>query len=232
MCACARSGCIGCVAGGGAGQGHALSPQQAKRTLVSRFQPTVDRFRQFAVGLGLNPYQVFLCWTWWDGGERGIGKQKITKRVPILPTPNVQDMTSVSFSAANAGILPVGSVRVERISGAYSAEILSGLAVPCDPAVNDHAARLLAMRDGTFGGPPPAALALATESVPQPFEFFYEIVEDGRGGGEPRRERFRAFTRPFRRADKNDWSIVLERQSEEMERGGDVPAYPTALEDD
>lgn len=219
MCACGG----GCVGG--------CSP--ARRTLSTRLQSLADTGRGIHARFGMRAYRVFLVWLWWEAGEQGVGRAQVARRVELTPIPRVADMTSITFSPVNAGVLPVGSMRIDQISGRYSAEHLAGLAIPCLPTT--PASRLAAMRGGTYNDPPPKEDALATESLPPNVEFFYEIVEDGRTarkGEEPRRERYRLFSRPFRRADKNDWIVVVERQSGDMRRSdGAPPPYPVTGDD-
>lgn len=219
MCACG-GGCLG-----------GCSP--ARRTLATRLQSLADTGRAINARFGMRAYRVFLVWLWWEAGEDGAGQAQVARRVELTPIPRVTDLTSITYSPVNAGVLPVGSLRVDQISGRYSAEHLAGLAIPCLPST--PASRLAAMRDGTYNDPPPTEHALATESLPKNVEFFYEIVEDGRTarpGEDPRRERFRPLSRPFRRADKNDWVVVLERQSGDMQRvDGSPPPYPAPGDD-
>lgn len=198
----------------GGGKLRQLSALQAKRTLANRFVPTVDRLRQMLTNFGLRPYNVFLTWTKWGGQERGEGNERIFRRIPLLPNPEVQDLTSISLQPYAAGILPVGSVRLTKISARYAQDLLMGLVLPCDPQAN--------FDSQVVGGPPInlTEIAIATESVPDPYEFFYEIVEDGRSndGREPPRARFRPMAAPFRKAGEVEWNILLERVSEDMAR--------------
>lgn len=218
-----------CACGGGCTSG--CSSQRT--SLATRLQSLADRGRSIHARFGMRAYRVFLVWLWWEGGEKGIGRVQVARRVEIDPIPRVADLTSITFSPVSAGVLPVGSLRVDQISGRYSAEQLAGLAIPCLPTT--PATRLAAMRDGTYNDPPPKEDALATESLPPNVEFFYEVVEDGRTarkGEEPRRERYRLLSRPFRRPEKNDWIVVLERQSGDMRRAdGEPPPYPAPGDD-
>jgi len=192
-----------------------LSAEEASNTLVARFAPTVDRLRQRLTTAGLRPYQVFLVWTRWSGPDRGEGRERILHRMPILPSPEVADLTGVSFQMFSGGVIPVGSVRVTGISMQYAQDTLIGLTVPADP----HAANAAAAAGKRVN---PETDSLAAEEVLPPYEFFWEVVEDGRSNqGRPAyRTRYRPLSAPFRRADKFDWSILLERVSEDMERDG------------
>lgn len=193
---CKGAGCKACSGNGLPGYRPGLSlltPQQAKNSFVSRFAPKIARLRQAtSVKLGLRPYNVFLVWTKWTGTERGEGHEKEIKRVPILPTPKVEDLTSISFNLVAAGAVPTGSVRVSKIASVYTADMLTGHVFP-----TNH-----------------------EDFVPEPYEFFYEIVEDGRGDPEPVRQKFRIFSFPFRKASTQEWNLVLERVSEDRSRQG------------
>ncbi len=168
-----------------------LSPEQAKKTLAHRFASKGDRLRQLYTRFGLRPHRVFLIWTKWSGEERGIGEETEMKRVEILPTPKVSSLDNVTFSYFHSGTLPVGSVKVEEISAAtFTEDILRGHTLPT--GLVDH--------------------------IPEPWNFFYEVVEDGRGDDPPVRPKFRLLNTPFRRAGKLDYTIMLERISEDRNR--------------
>jgi hypothetical protein len=142
--------------------------------------------------------------------ERGEGNEVLYARLEILPTPRVASLDAVSFSLFHAGTVPVGSVKVDRISGKeFTADILLGKAFP---------------NNATPMGESPVE-----KHIPQPFEFFYEVVEDGRGDNPAKRERFRPLNIPMRRAGQLDWSILLERVSLDRTRD-DRSGMDTELE--
>lgn len=174
---------------------RALTPDQAKRTLANRFGPRVDRIRQFNTRFGVRPYRCFLVWMCWGGSERGEGTEKEVKRVEILPTPQVTDLTAQTLTAFSGGVLPVGSVRVTQISTQYTFDVLSGLAYP-----QAHEDR-----------------------IPADVNFFWEIVEDGRGDPQPLRARYRVNGVPFRAGGQVQWMVVLERASQDLDRSGRPP---------
>lgn len=174
-----------------------LTPEQAKKTLANKLGPLADRLRQKNTKFGIRPHRVFLTWTKFGGDERGEGHEKLLARLELLPTPRVDSLDSVTFSFFHAGTLPVGSIRVSEISvAAYTEDTLRGLKVP----------------SGAYLDP-------AMTQIPEPYDFFYEVVEDGRGDDEPARERYRLLNRPFRRAGKVDWTLMLERTSPDRTRG-------------
>jgi hypothetical protein len=176
---------------------RALTPERAKRTLANRLAPLGDRVRQFATRFGVRPYRCFLTWTVWSGPagvERGEGTETLYARLEVLPTPRVTGLDRQAFSLYHAGTIPVGSVQVDRISLVqFSEDVLIGKALPNNAL--------------PFGESP------QEKHIPQPYEFFWEIVEDGRGDDPPKRNRYRPMNRPERRAGKLDWTIMLERTS-------------------
>ncbi len=168
-----------------------LRPAAARSSLASRLSRVADIGRQVEVRLGFRPYQVFLVWTRWNGDERGEGVQEVVHRCQLVPTPVVQDLTGVALSPFGAGILPVGSVRIREVSARYSLELLSGKVIPGKE-----------------------------DQVPHPYDFFYEVVEDGRHECPPLRPRFNLFATPFLDAPNQQWILVLERQSGDMGQDG------------
>lgn len=168
-----------------------LSDREAKGSLLARMAKTVDRLRHVNVRLGARPYQVFLCWITWDGPERGEGRQKVTHRCPVLPVPKVEDL-SLRYNPSSGGKYPAGSVRVTEVTATYKLEFLTGKVVPDRPE----------------------------DEVPHPYEFFYEIVEDGRHGPNPERKRFVLAATPQLDAEHQQWILVLEKQSGDMKPDG------------
>jgi len=168
-----------------------LTPIEAKKTIAHRLSPKIDRLRQFATKFGLRPYRVFLVWTKFSASERGEGYETEVRRKEILPTPLVDTVDSVSLVPFAVGVVPVGTVRVSRVSvSQFTADELNGRA-----SGEDH--------------------------IEEPFSFFYEIVEDGRGDAQPARTKYRLSTQPMRRAGNLEWTFLLERMSEDRDRDGE-----------
>jgi hypothetical protein len=171
----------------------ALSPFEAKRTLVNRFGPRVDRLRQIATNFGLRPYRIWLVWDRYTGGEAGVGDCIEAMRIELIPTPVVKSMDGTMLQLMNAGMVPEGSVRITKISPRYTYDQLRGLWYP----------------------------ARHEDALPEGTPFFYEVVEDGRGDSTPVRHRFRLLGLPHRDAGKLQWSLTLERVSGDNARDGD-----------
>lgn len=172
-----------------------LTPSEAKHSLLNRLTRTVDRARQIATKLGARPFRVFLVWTTWTGRETGVGIEKETCRIEILPTPLVVSLDSVTFSIFHAGTVKEGSVRLEEVSNSFTYDLLTGHVV-----------------DGEH-----------VDQIPLNMDFFYEIISDGRGDPEPVRQKYRILAQPFRRAEKVDFTVMLERRGQDNERDGSSP---------
>jgi len=158
----------------------------------------VDRARQLNTRFGARPYRVFLNWTLWGGAERGQGFERLMQRVEILPTPMVASLDNVLFSPWHAGILQSGSLKVTEVSVvAYGEDVLRGFDAKLIPGLD---------------------LCAGNVSIPEPWDFFYEVVEDGRAGSMPDRPRFRLANVPFRNAEKAQWEFTLERTDRQRQR--------------
>lgn len=127
-----------------------------------------------------------------DPPERGDGVPEIVCSMPLLPVPTVEDLSSIGRQPFSAGRYPVGSVRVSGISAAYREELLLGRVLPDNPEFE----------------------------VPEPLDFFWEVVEDGRHGPNALRRRFQPASEPYLDAENQQWVIVLERESGDMQRSG------------
>lgn len=164
-----------------------LTPQQARRSLANRLIRPTDRLRQFATRFGVRPYRWFLVWTTWDGEVRGEGTEREYARVELLPTPKVGELTSLQQAAYGGGVLATGTLRLDRVSESYSAAQLQGLQIPG---------------------------RRQDEDMPRNIDFWYEMIEDGRGNDEPVPLRFRLQAAPYRAAGRVCWVLVLEVQNE------------------
>jgi len=169
-----------------------LSPKEARGSLANRLGKVVDRARQIDVRLGIRPYQVFLVWVKWDGESRGDGVQTVICRHPLTPTPVVSDLTAMQKRPYSVGVTLDGNIRVTEVSTSYTLEVLSGWTLPDK----------------------------GEDQVPQPFDFFYEVVEDGRHCDPAERKRFRLATAPFLDAPNQQWILSLQKESGDMGRDG------------
>lgn len=193
---------------------RALSPDEARSTLANRFGSKADRMRQLATKFGVRPNRCFLRWTRWTGSERGEGDELDVLTYEILPTPRVQSLDNLSFSIQHAGVIPVGSLRVDRISTAlFTRDVLMGKAWPNASQVPGLVVSTLPPMVTPMPGMDPRE-----PHIPEPWEFFWEVVEDGRGDSPPKRMKFRLMNEPFRRPGKVDWTVMLERVGQDRTR--------------
>jgi hypothetical protein len=190
-----------------------LKQIETKRTLLARLSGTqervgvIDRAHQIPIRLGMRPNRVFLTWATWTGEERGEGEQQILQRIEILPTPKVSDLTAVALNPYSAGKLPVGSVRIDQISaGRYREDYLRGILIPSDPLF------------GQTGRP----------LDPKKDDFWFEVQEDGRNiplGEQAERKRFRILGGPYLSPCCTQYSVIIERMSEDPFRNGQMPPF-------
>lgn len=184
----------------------------AGRTLAHRLTRVADRLRQFNTRFGIRSRRVFLVWTQWTGTERGEGNESEVARRELLPTPRVTDATALMRRPWQVGTMPEGSIRVDQISaGAFTEDNLRGLVVPPRGAEAPHGGV------GTAVG----GLGLSDPRVPRPLDFFFEVVEDGRGDGAPARRRYRLMGAPWRNETGLYWAVVLEASEDDANREGD-----------
>lgn len=177
---------------------RALTGEEARRSLANRLTRPADAARNIATRLGAHPYRIFMVWQWWDAKfedrqtDRGEGDVHTLREIELLPCPKVESLDGVSFSIFHAGTIPAGSVRLTGVSNRYSYDELTGKMIP------EH----------------------HEDQIPDPFEFFYELREDGRGDPMPVRMKFRLLSVPTRDAENAQWTVMLERTSEDRNRDG------------
>jgi hypothetical protein len=225
-----------------------------------------DNLRQIATDKGIRPYRVFLTWTRWTGVERGQGDEVLIRRAEILPTPRVTSIDNQTNAAMHAGVMPVGSLRVDRISVvSFTRDVLMGKAFPGD-AVTVHDPALPQGEACSYPGIPgrvpvggaagagirppdpgpdmpplPSGQAMVVvqgatrpvvyspdplpfgedrreKHIPEPVDFYYEVVEDGRHDSPAKRMRFVPMGEPALRAGMVDWTITIERSSSDRTR--------------
>ena len=156
-----------------------LSPQEAAHTLAHRFVRRADRLRQLATRFGIRPYRAFLVWSKSDGAEFGAGRTREVRRVEVLPTPKVRP--NLMRTLLSGGIVPTGSVELTEVTASLTYGELTGRTLPVSGEV----------------------------SVPPPYEFHWELVDDGRGGDDPRPVLYRPFGEPVREPGNVHWKLTL-----------------------
>jgi hypothetical protein len=154
----------------------------------------------------------------------------MVKSIALLPNPKVEDLSAIALDPRSAGILAAGSVRLTLISATYSADLLRGHYFPTEPSDRlppDVEFFYELIEDGRDRGDPMAGLSPgdcggACEKV---------FGSHAAGGGAqasgvgppqlpPVAQRFRPASEAFRRPGKVDWTIMLERVSEDRDREG------------
>ena len=113
----------------------------------------------------------------------------------------------------SGGMLPVGSVRIRKISTNYTADQLSGLAIPNDVFEDENNPP---RRSSARHLPPKPSVT----DLPQPFDFHWEIREDGRGDNPAARSRYRLLSWPWRNPGGLEWQVMLEKVSDDDTREG------------
>lgn len=170
-----------------------LASGVARGTLVHRIGRIADNARGIATRLGARPFRVFMVWEQWSGGERGEGTVTTTTRIELLPTPKIENIDALVSPTTIAGTIPTGNIRIRDVSSyEYTQEVLSGTLMPNQ-----------------------------SDKIPDPYNFFYEVVEDDRHGVNPRRMSFRLTAPPALIATSAMYVLLLERISEDRNRAGD-----------
>lgn len=188
-------------------------PEAARQSLAQRLTRTADRLRQFNTRFGLRSRRVFLVWTQWTGVERGEGEESVLARCELLPTPRITDGTALSRRGWPTGVMLDGQLRIDQISaGAYTEDNLRGLAVPSTGTVAPR---------GSVGAPV-GGLSRVDPDQARTIDFYYEIVEDGRGDTAPARGRFRVSAKPWRNEGGLYWGVMVEAAEDEPRRDGDL----------
>lgn len=198
-----------------------LDPEAARRSFAQRFSVVADRIRGIPVKLGLRSKRVFLVWTHWTGEERGEGDEFVLARVELQPTPLVSDLSSVSRRPYSIGWFAEGSIRCSEISSArYTYDQLTGLEIPTD-AVRERCASCCGPVAPLGGAPVNPSGPCFVERVGRAdVDFWWEIVEDGRGDQPPIRFRYRILGGPSRDEEGFQWVVNLEAASEALSRDG------------
>ncbi len=191
-----------------------LPAGMAVRTLAHRLAARADRLRQLNTRFGLRSSRVFLVHTKTDGEERGEGTERIIRRIELLPTPRVMDLTVINQRPWSGGTLPEGSIRIDQISvNRYTTDMLQGTRfAPAAYAGPRH-------------GPTHSAEVVGGDNDAPEFDsstdFFYEIVSDDRDDRPTQRNRFRLLGDPWLNEGSLSWGILVEAASEPMNRDGD-----------
>ena len=91
-----------------------------KKTLAQRFIPLADDLRNLLTRFGLRVLKVRIVKVRWGNGRRGTGAPMVESTLDILPTPLVQDLSTLTEVANPVGLDEVGSILVSEISGRFT----------------------------------------------------------------------------------------------------------------
>lgn len=97
------------------------------QTLIQKLTPVADKMRDLKTRLGARPYQVALITVRWSGGRRGVGTPEVAAMRPILPTPRVASLDSMTLLLQSVGLDESGTIRVSEISPSYTEDELRGV---------------------------------------------------------------------------------------------------------
>lgn len=95
-----------------------------KKTLAQRFIPLADDLRNLLTKFGLRPYKVRILRIRWANGLRGTGAAVVDDALDILPTPLVQDLSTMTAIVQPVGLDEIGTIIVSEISGRFTDEQL------------------------------------------------------------------------------------------------------------
>jgi hypothetical protein len=96
------------------------STLQFGKTLAQKLIPVADRVRDLFTKFGMRPYKVRVVRVRWSSGQRGVGTPVIEAALDLLPTPLVQDLTTMTEIVQPIGLDEVGVISVSEISGRFT----------------------------------------------------------------------------------------------------------------
>jgi hypothetical protein len=89
-------------------------------TLAQKLIPVADNIRNLFTRFGLRPYKIAIVRVRWSGGRRGRGVPTVVSSTALLPTPMVQDLSTLVEVASPVGLDETGAIVVSQISGSYT----------------------------------------------------------------------------------------------------------------
>ena len=97
-----------------------------KGSLGQSLIPLADQMRDLLTQFGLRPYEVKVIRTRWTGGRRGVGAEVLVSELMILPTPKIGDLNALQEMLSPVGVVEVGSLLLQEVSGTYTENELRG----------------------------------------------------------------------------------------------------------
>lgn len=162
------------------------------KTLAQRLIPVADNIRNLFTRFGLRSYKVRIVRIRWGGGRRGLGVPFLKGTLDILPTPMVQDLSTLTEILTPVGLDETGVIVVSQISGSFT----------------DDQLRFLD-EDGQQPGPDEEVF----------YEIEYPQPDGPRNSSQKRRFVLRGA--PNYNPGGFEWTIRLEKSNEDRTRGGD-----------
>lgn len=86
----------------------------------------VDSIRDLYTCFGARAYKIVRVRTRWSGGRRGEGVEEVIEEVELLPTPLIDDLTTLINVASRVGGNEEGIIEVTEVSPRYSEDFLTG----------------------------------------------------------------------------------------------------------
>ena len=173
----------------------ALRPEEARRTLAARFAGSRE-----SPGLADRLRQLHTKFglrsqrvflVWTQFTGDERGEGDEQQLARIEILPTPRvDSASIAYNPFSAGKYPTGTLRISEVSATLTKDQLVGLLVPGHGQLTDR------------------------------IDFFYEVVEDGRGDALPSRDRYRLLNEPELREGNVGWTLLLERAAEDRDRRG------------
>ena len=162
-------------------------------TLAQKLIPVADNIRNLFTRFGLRTYKVRIVRVRWSAGRRFKGVPSVVEELDIMPTPLVQDLTTLTEIASPIGLDEAGVIVVSEISGEYTDDQLRSLSKEGEP-------------------PGPDEEVFYEIEYPQP---------NGPSTTNERR-RFFLRGAPYYAAGRFQWSVRLEKTNEDRSRTGDL----------
>ena len=100
---------------------------QLGNTLAQKLIPIADNIRNLYTRFGLRSYKLRIVRVRWSGGRRGRGVPEVMETADLLPTPLVQDLSTLTEVLNPVGLDEVGVIGVSEISGNFTDDQLRWL---------------------------------------------------------------------------------------------------------
>ena len=96
------------------------SSMQVGKSLARKLIPVADKLRDLFTKFGMRPYRVRIVRVRWSGERRGVGVPLVEATLDLMPTPLVQDLTTLTEIVQAVGLDEVGSIILSEVSGSFT----------------------------------------------------------------------------------------------------------------